>query len=172
MRYHKDKLKIQKSKFKITKNGSILVEVLVGAAIALVVFLALANIWPTVLSLSNHNLRTSQAEFLLEEGWEGMLYRRAAGWASKIATLTTGQSYRLAFGPTGWQSTTSPALIDGIFDRQVTLAPVYRDAASNIAGSGTLDPGARQVTITVGWLDHGATTSVSTSGYLTNLFGN
>lgn len=118
----------------------------------------------------NESVRSSQAAFLLEEGFEAIKIIRDIGWTPGISGLSTGTNYYLGFNGTSWVSTSTNAYIDGIFERKFALANVYRDANDDIAVSGTLDAGTKKVTVYISWMGRAGTTTRNASIYLTNMF--
>ena len=81
---------------------------------------------------------------------------RDASWAN-FAAITLDMPYRLALVAGVWQATTSATLIDGVFDRTMTLSSVYRaTAGSDIVASTSpvakaIDPAARHVSVRTSW---------------------
>lgn len=153
-------------------RGFGLLEVVVGTSIVLVSFLAVMNALAAAEQLNRRNLELTRASFLLTEGVEAMKMLRAAGWQTNIVPLTPGTAYYLAWDGAGWQTTTIPNLVSDRFDRRLTLNTAYRDENDDLSPSGTADPDTRLLSITVAWLERGATTTATTTTYLTNLFGN
>lgn len=157
----------------IYNKGFSLVEIVVGAAVCLIVIVGLSGAFSLILKLSLANTTKVQASFLEEEGIEAVRILRDNSWAGNIATQTSGVPFFLSFTSGTWATSTRNVFVDNLFERKVTLTSVYRDGSQNIVSSGgTLDPKTMQATVSVSWLSGGATTTKSLSTYITNIFNN
>lgn len=158
---------------KIKKNSGIsLVEIVLGSAIVLLVVIATVQSYNTYINFALGNQNNTQANFLLEEGVETMMYIRDQSWSTYIAPLTSGATYYLYFNGTTWLSTTTPQYVDSIFLRSVVVSNVNRDVNDDIASSGTNDANTKKVTVTVAYAQGHATTTKTLSTYITNIQGN
>lgn len=164
-------------KIRNLQNGFTLIEVVVASAIIVTSLVAILNAYSYFIRAEKSNTKLVKSVYLLEEGVEAVHYLRDKGWTANIASLSTTTSYYLYFSASGgvgsWQSTTTRQLYDGIFERKISFADVYRNnTTQNISASGagtTLDPNIRKVTITVSWIGaSGATTTKTISTYVTN----
>ena len=153
-------------------RGFALVEALVAAAILSSVLAFSVGAYLLAAQTAGTNGPGVEATYLADEGVEAMRLLRDSGWSANIATLTSGTPYYLSWNGTTWTTTSANTYIDGVFERSVTLSDVYRDANDDIAASGTLDPNAKQVTVTVSWLQGSATSTRTLTAYITNLFAN
>lgn len=160
--------------FKNHKKGMSLIEVVIAAAIIGGSIVFIMGIYASLSSLSFRNTARIQSAMLAEEGIAALKTMRDAGWSSRIASLTVGTTYRLNWSGSYWQATTSAALIDDQFDRTFVLSSVSRDNIDSdiVTSGGTVDSNSRKVTISVSWLDGGATTTKSLESYLFNIFSN
>ena len=162
-------------KYNNQKRGFALIEIIVGSAIAIGVFLALGSIGKySLLLVTEANLRV-RSSFLAAEGVEAVKIMRDTSWSKNIATLNPGTAYYLSFATSTnmWATSTAPALIDGIFTQTVTLQNVSRDASDKIiASGGTNDPNTKKVTATVSYSVRGQSRQDSIATYMTNLFNN
>ncbi|MDD5050303.1 MAG: hypothetical protein PHV93_00995 [Candidatus Pacebacteria bacterium] len=158
--------------YRAIKKGITVVEVLVGASIFLVVLLGLSTALNLIIRASLQNTAKIQGTFLAEEGLEAVRVLRDQGWNANIQSLLSGTDYYLTFNGSTFQSTTTPLSVESTFLRTFRLSDVYRNASQDIAGSGTLDPKTKLITVSVSWNDHGATSTQSISTYLTNIFNN
>lgn len=114
-----------------------------------------------------------QAILLAQEGIEAALTMRDSGWGTSIATYAAGTPYFLAWESGAWKATTTGSLIESTFYRTVTFGAVYRDGSDRITLSGgTLDNGTRLITSAVSWPARGATSTVTLSAYVSDLFDN
>jgi Tfp pilus assembly protein PilV len=151
--------------------GFNLVEAVIAVTIAASFILALSSINTNYVRAAFGHEQFIRASFLAEEGMEATRYMRDESWSSRIAPLAVGVDYYLYWGGSYWQATTTPTNIAG-YDRRIRFEEVMRDSGNNISVSGTLDPGTKLVTSQVSWQDHGATTTRSISGYISDIFDN
>lgn len=153
------------------QRGFGLIEIVLGASIISLAFLAVLAVTFNALRYVDHALRETEAAFLLEEGGEALRSMRDTDW-SLIAGLAPETTYTLSF-VTGanarWATSTTPILIDGIFDRTFAAFPVYRDGSDRIAESGTLDAGTRRLRIDVSWQEPKGTTTRSVELFLSDI---
>jgi len=165
--------RIARSRSNDLTRGSLLIEAVVAAAIALIVLTGVIGTFSYLLRASASNKQNVQAAFLEEEGLEAARILRDGGWTANIASHTSGTPFYLVFATSTWAATSTDTFVDGVFERKVTLADVYRDSNKNIvANGGTLDPAIKLVTVSVSWLSRGATTTHTLSTYLANVFNN
>lgn len=155
------------------RNGFTLIEIVVGVAILVGVFISLGGIANYVVRLSSDaNLRIRSA-FLAIEGIEAVKAMRNQGWAAYVAPLTSGVDQYLLFSADRWLATTTPGTIDGIFTRTIRFENASRDGSDDIVMSGgTNDPNTKKVTVTVSWAGHGIQRRDIIATYITNLFNN
>jgi Tfp pilus assembly protein PilV len=150
-------------------SGWGILEIVVGVAILSGALLVLIGLFANLLRLSATNLRQVQAGLLAQEGVEAVRLFRDTAWAN-VANLTPGKSYALYFTGSAWATSTTPVLVNGLFDRRVVVSGVCRNANSDIAACGTNDPDAKYVTVSVAWRVGAATTTRAISFYTFNLF--
>lgn len=156
----------------LNQKGFGLVESIVATSIVAIFIVVLSSINTLYIKTASNQSSNIEAAFLAEEGIEAMRFARDESWTSKIAPLTSGVNYYLAFTGTTWQATTTPVNI-GIFDRRIIINNVSRDSSDNIVSSGgTLDANTKKITSKVSWVNRGATSTETVSTYLTNLFAN
>lgn len=158
------------------KEGFTLVEAVIGAAIILLLFTGMVALYAKYVKAFSDTTDSLQAQYLLEEGLEVARVFRDTSWAQNVLKLSTTTSYTLAFSTTTstWATSTTPTLINGLFDRRLTVSEVMRDSSTKdvVQSGGVYDGNIRLFTISVSWNNGGATTTKSLSGYLTNLFLN
>lgn len=154
----------------MNSKGFTIVEVLIGAAIIALFVAALSAAFSLYVSVLPERIDNIKASFLAQEGMEVIKYIRNEGWDANIATLSNDTDYHLLFSGGAWSTTTTPQIIDGVFERVIVLEQVERDANSDIASSGTVDLDARKVTVTVSW--DGGLKSESLETYITDIIGN
>jgi Tfp pilus assembly protein PilV len=150
-------------------GGTGLIEVIVASSILVLIIVGVSSVYRLLVRSSREVIRGTQSALLAEEGLEAARVMRDTAWSS-LASSTVGTSYTLAWTGGTWKATTTPALIDGVFDRRMTLARVYRNSSDEIAASGTLDPNTYRVDITVSWNTGFATSSRTESTYFGNIF--
>jgi Tfp pilus assembly protein PilV len=158
------------------KRGSLLIEVLIAAAIISTSMIAAVGVFGTMAHLAYRNTARVQASFLAEEGVEALKTLRNNSWNAKIKNLTLNKPYYLYWLNSSWNVNASSTMIDNQFLRYFTLSNVYRDSNFNIVASTTsgasIDTDMRQVTVNVDWTDEAGTSTKSITTYLYNLFAN
>lgn len=153
------------------QKGIGLVEVLVAAAIIVLVVLSLVSAYLLYFRAGLEVVGRVQATLLAEEAVEAIKFLRDDSWASNIAPLSLGQPYYLVATSSTWQTTTTPALLLGKFDRTVRFYSVNRDGNGNIVSSGgVLDSGTRKAVVTLWWPTAGGSTTRAISTYVSDLF--
>jgi len=153
------------------QRGFALIEIVFAAAIVSLSLTGVLSVAQQSLRLSEFSLREAQAAFLLDEGAEAVRGMRDVQWTN-ISGLSTSTTYYLSFqsgANAGFATTTTNTYLDGIFERSVRVAEVYRDGNDRIASSGTLDTGTRKVRVEVSWQNRGATTTRAVELYLSNI---
>ncbi len=164
------------SKKNLKNTGSLLIEVLVAAAIMSTSMIAAVGVFGTMSHLAYRNTAKLQASFLAEEGVEVLKILRNDSWNSRIKNLTLNKPYYLYWVNNSWTVSATSTLIDNQFARYFVLQNAYRDGDFNIVSSGAsgavIDSDMRQVTINVDWTDESGTSSKSITTYLYNLFSN
>lgn len=161
------------------RRGYSLIEIVVAVGLVLAFVSSVVAASHFELRAVHESARRGKAAFLLEEGLEAVRILRDRGWSDNIALLVSGQTYYPVFSINWKVVSADPGPIDGLFTRTVVFGDVWRrDADSDIVdvSSGdpkTLDPGTRQVTVTVSWPGSGgAVRQESISTYLANIFQN
>lgn len=155
----------------IRNSGVGLVEVILASAIILFVIISVVESYNVYISFALKNQNNVQANFILEEGMEAVLFLRDGGWSTNIASLTASTTYYLSWNGVTWQSTSTAQYIDGAFLRSFVLFNVNRDANDDIAVSGTNDPNTKKLVASVSYPVGQATTTKSMSTYITNING-
>jgi len=151
--------------------GFSLVEAVIAIAIISLILGGIVMTIQTMVVFEGQTLKKRQASLLADQGLEVVRVLRDSGWTANVAPLTTNRNYYLRFNAGAWQATTT-VQTNSPFYRTISLAPVYRDVNSRIASAGTLDTNTKLITVTVAWPYRSATSTMVTSGYLTNLFAN
>lgn len=142
---------------KILKNerGLTLVEVLVSATIITTFITALVGVFGLYMRESSSRVLEVKAIYLAEESVEMIKFLRSESWSENILNF----------------STTSET-IDS-HERVVTLSDVYRNNDGDIVETGgTLDPGTKEVEVSVSWVGASGTSTRSIVTYITNLYDN
>lgn len=151
-------------------RGFGLIEVVVGVSVISLALMGTVFLGGSYEKLSRSTRATIKAQFLLEEGVEGLRSIRDTGWQN-IAVLASGTSYFIGLENGVYMATTSPQVIDDVYTRTAVVAPVYRDGNFRIVSSGgVLDTETKDVAISIAWRDGNATTTRSLRTYLVNLF--
>lgn len=166
-------LELQVTRFKSRDSrGSILIEVVIGAAIISTGFLSLSNVYNFNFKEAIKNTGLIKASYLLEESVEATKILRDNGFSANINSVADNTAYYFLWNGSTWTLTTTPQYVDGKYLRSVVFSPVYRDSNDDIAYSGTLDTDTRRATSTVAWNFRGVTTTRSIGFYVTNIFDN
>lgn len=161
----------------INKKGFGLVEIVVAAAIVSVSLFALIGASHASFKAVDDSLMRRRAEFLAEESIEAVKILRDSGWTAYIDPLLSGTTYYPSFNAaTGSWSliTNNPGAIDGIFNRTLIFADVYRKNSDqdivdiSAPDPKTIDPGTLLVISAVSW--EGKQAEIRT--YITNIFQN
>lgn len=158
----------------MNNKGSVLIEVVIGAAIIASSFVAIVGVYTKLTRFSFQALPRIQAAMLAEEGIEAVRAMRDAGYAANLGTLTSGTPYYLSWSTASstFVATTSVVYVDNTFLRTMTLSAARRDGSFNLATSGTVDANTKLVTIDVLWLENNATSTYTLSSYISNVFAN
>ncbi len=152
-------------------RGIGLIEVVVGLSVIFVSMVSVMTAYNFFLKVANNNTMVVKAEFLLEEGVEALRFIRDKSW-NDFSNIPTDTTYHLVFQEGTWLATSTNLYIDDFFERKFSINNVYRDSGDDISETGVLDDGSRKVIVSVSWFGAGATSTRSTSVYLTNLFDN
>ena len=157
-----------------TNRGVSFVEIIVAAAIIMVLVGTVISVYNLYLSRFDQTTASIKASYLTQEGVEAIKTFRDESWSNNIAPLDHNTKYYLTFSTSSssWATTTDPFLVDGTYKRWVELEKVYRDSEDDIAASGTNDPDTKKVTVHVAWDGISGTTTKETTTYITNLFDN
>ena len=160
----------------MSKLGFGLVEVVIASAIISVSIFSLSAVAVIGSQLQRQSLEKIRANFLAEEGVEVMRFLRDKSWSSNLASLSPNTNYYVKFSTSTSQwsiSTDFTPYIDSLFIRTVTIDNVSRDSNDSITLSGgTNDPDSKKVTVTISWQEQRATSTVSLSAYLLDIFDN
>ncbi len=145
------------------------IEVLIAAAIITASVLAAMAVAQKSTYVARQSFHATQAGFLLEEGAEAVRILRDNAW-SNISALGANTNYYPIFSGGAW-TLTSTANTVGIFTRTVSISSVNRNSTTkDISATGTDDPSTKLVTVTVSWLEGGATISKTLRFYIMNIF--
>lgn len=161
-------------KNKSLKKGIGLIEIIIGTSIISLSMVGLITAFNLFIHAGLANTEKIQAIYLLEESSEVFRYMRDGGWAINISPLSKNTTYYLVLESSIWTATTTASLIDGVFDRTVTIYDVYRRnsdsdiVASTSPDAKTLDTNIAQITANVVW----SKGEVNATTYLTNMLNN
>lgn len=165
--------KKNESSFILGAKGSALLEVLFGISVVSIVLLSLLGAYNVYLKNAFRLTEKVQASFLAEEGIEALRIIRDNGWNTSFGTFVSDTPYNFSFEGGAWKATTTAIIVDGRFWRTFKISAVNRDSSDDIIlGGGTNDPNTKKAVVTVSWNSGGATSTISISTYLTNLFSN
>ncbi len=150
-------------------RGFGVVEVVIGSALISVALIGLIGVFQSSLLASREAGRKLTATFLAEEGMEAARLMRDRSWVN-ISGLSTTTTYYLTFTGGTWATTTVSSQIFGTYYRTLRVSDVYRNGSQDISDSGTWDPRTKKITTDVSWQKRGATTTISLSSYLADIF--
>lgn len=150
-------------------QGFGVVEIVIGSALISIALIGLIGAFQSSLVASREAGRKLTATFLAEEGMEVARLMRDRSWTN-ISGLSTTTAYYLSFTGGTWATTTVSSQTFGTYYRTVRVTDVYRDGSDDIVASGTWDPYTKKITTDVSWIRRGATTTVSLSSYLADIF--
>ncbi len=164
-------LKIRKLKIE-NSQGFGLIEIVIVCGIVVMTFLVFTRAEVAALRLFRAGQENLESSLLAGEALEAVRSVRDESWTANIAwrTQTPLASPSLRYYPVvisgKWSlATSSPGLINGIYDRFVVFEKVSRDGSDRIVSSGgTDDPGTRRVTAHVQW----GTKTTRVISYMTN----
>ena len=127
------------------------VEALVAVSIITVSILAAMAVTQKSVYVSRQALHATQVAFLLEEGAENARIARDDAWSNVAVLDTSGQI--------------------GIFSRTIVASSAKRDnTTEDISSAGTDDAGTKLITVTVSWLEGGATITKTLQFYIMDIF--
>ena len=149
-----------------------MIEMLIGASVLSISLLAISYFFQITLRASTITKTAVQGDYLLEEGVEVTKIFRDMSYKNNFQKMSTTTTYYFSWSGTNWATSTTNVYIDGVFEREFTLADVTRDLNGNIASSGTYDPNVKLVTVSVSWAGPTGTTTHSIQTYVTNIFNN
>lgn len=150
-------------------KGISLIEVVIGVSVVFIALISVVTTYNFFLRMAQKNMKVVKVEFLLEEGVEALRSIRDLSWEN-FSGISTDTDHYLTFENGFWVATSTNTYIDNLFERKFVVNDVYRDGTDNISESGTLDEGTKKINVSVAWFDFGATSTRSTSIFLTNLF--
>ncbi len=133
-----------------SQKGFGMVEIIVGAALILVIGGAAVTAWTQYLQVTTRSTDLTKAALLTDEAGEALVMWRDIGWTSEIAARTIGTTYYLSWNGTSYSlGTTAVAFQDG-YAVKLIMSAVSRDGSSNVVTSGgTVDANTRKVQINV-----------------------
>jgi len=146
-------------------QGITLVEALVGIAIISMILVFVMYTQNLYFGVAETALQTTKATYLAEEGQEFLRYLRDEDWG-QLDSLTTGTTYYFTVSGGAIDITTTPEVVDGVYSRSFTLAPLNRSVSGDfVTTGGTSDGESRIATVTVS----GGEASVSLTTIMANI---
>ncbi len=153
----------------MNNKGFGLIELIVAISVVFVMVVSVVGAYVFFINTAYKNTKITKATFLLEEGLEAVRSIRDTDWGT-FSNISTSTNLFLTFD-NGWKISNDDIYLDSLFERKIVLSDVYRDENDGVVDSGgTFDAGTRKVDVFVSWRNPNATTTVSASEYLTNLF--
>jgi Tfp pilus assembly protein PilV len=135
-------------------RGVSLVEVMIGVTIILLILLAIGATLTLTKQAGTQALRSTQATYLAEDGYELVRLLRDTDWNS-VAALPVDVPHQFEISGGALNVTTGTSTTHGIFTRTMTFRSAYRDSNDALVASTTsgavIDSGTRLVEIVVSW---------------------
>ncbi len=155
---------------KQNKGGFMMVELLVIAAVLVMLIISASAVAQKGIEVSRRSLHQMQASLILEEGAEIVRILRDNNWTN-ISGPTALSYYYASFSNGTWSVSQTPSAI-GIFTRRIVFSDVYRDASTQdiVSSGGVLDTGTKLVTVSVGWTEGTTVMEKNIKFYITDLF--
>lgn len=152
------------------KKGISIIEIVISAAIITIAVTVTVNVFQTFISLSQSNVKKTQAALLAEEASEALQILRDGGWSTNITPLTADVTYYLYWSGTAYSATTTLQSSND-YTREIVFYTVERDdSTGNIVESGTIDTNTRLYGITVYSNEDMTTPILYTEGLLHNVY--
>jgi hypothetical protein len=155
-----------------SKNGFGLIEIIIGAAVITVTFLAFSSFYRQALLISEKTTVMAQSNMLLVEGVEVVKLMRDKGWNANIKTLATSTPYYIIFNGGDWQISTTSTPIDTVYTRWFVLEDVFRSGSDDIVTTGGIYSSSTKKVIVTVQSNKRATTTESVQTYIANIFNN
>ncbi len=160
------------TKWKYSKKGFTIVELMIAIAIIVIVFLTILGFFIFDVRVADRSRMRLKAISLDEEAFEAVRnFRNNNSWdVSGIGTLIPGVDYYPASSSGGWNIILGNENIDG-FIRTIIFDRVSRDINDNIENTYNPindDPETRKVRVVVSWTDRYGSTNESLTTYITN----
>ena len=150
-------------------KGSVILEVVVSAAIISLVSLAFLGALATLSQFHQKDMLSIKGGLIAEEGLEAARFVKGSGWTN-LSNLPLNTAHYFALATSSWGVTTTPEIIDGVFYRFFTLSAVSRNVSDDIVTSGgTVDANTFLVESSVSWNWKGATSTTNYKTYVTNI---
>lgn len=146
-------------------RGSLFIDVLLGIAVAALFAVALAGLAGMTSRSVAAARHESEAAALAKASMEQVVAVKHDDWnkvirGNALVVVRKGSNYELQVAGTDD--------VQGIFTRRIKIEQVYRDGHDHLATSGTLDPYAVRVTVSVEWTEHRQPRQIAFVHYLTN----
>jgi len=150
------------------QKGFGIIEAIVCIAIIMITFWSFTGIAKYCLKIQEQNRVKIEAVNLASEAIEAVRSVRNENW-DNISSLLLETKYYPIISENKWTLILSnPGVINGTYNRSITLERVYRDTSDNISESGIEDNQTMKIIALVEWNDRGQTKQINLSTYLTN----
>lgn len=160
---------------KQSQRGVTLLEVAIGISLLAAVLVMTLYSFTLFIDTRSELIQEAKAVYLAEEGLEILRYIRDEDWTVLRDDLSKNTIYYFDVSSTYVATTTTPELIDGIYNRQFELWPVRRDAGGTgpILASTTgaaIDPETVMAVVRVGYGDANGQSTTTLKTILTNIY--
>lgn len=160
------------SGFRLREKGLSLVEAVVALGLLAVIMAALVQLNLAFVRNIGSTALNVRANAIAAETMEALRALRDENW-SNLSELTPNLEYYLSFseGQKKWSAVSlDPGKIEGVFDRDFKVYPVYRDSASGsiVSSGGVLDSETLRVEVVINWTDRGTLKNKRLVSYLSD----
>ena len=152
-------------KVKNKQFGISMVEVIISAAVLMIIFLGFTTLVNYNARIQYKNEKKIEAVNLASEAIEAIYSIKDENW-DDISSLVLGNNYYPLVSGGQWTIGSGIETI-GTYSRRVVFSQVLRDANDNISSSGSVDPESYKITSYVQWNDRGAAEQVVLQAYIT-----
>lgn len=126
-----------------------MVEIIVAAAIVVLVVTAASQIWILYFKLSRTSSEKTQSALLTEEAAEYFSALRNSSWDNLINPLPLNTPIFLTWNGTAYSTSTTAVSINEKYSASATFSALYRNTDNDISSTGTLDPNSKHMKIRI-----------------------
>jgi len=136
-------------------KGMSMVEIVIAAAIVILVVTAASQVWQLYFSVSRESSQKAHSAVLTEGAAEYFYFLRDQSWSRLIAPIPLDNPIYLSWNGYFFATSSSPATIDNQYSVQIIFSEIYRDTDFDIVPpvgniNAVLDPDSRYMSISIG----------------------